>query len=208
MEIHEPKRQRHILITVKPFYGEGRELIGSIRVARNITLMKQAEQVLRAANTRLEQQVRERTEELNARTLHLEEANAALKALLRQRDEDRREFEQSVLCNLKSGILPYLERLKSIRTSHERIACLHQIESQIDQIASPFIRELTDKYLDLTPRELQVVRLVKEGRGNKEIAQLLNLSENTIKFHRFNVRRKLGLLGRHKNLRTSLASYA
>jgi two-component system, NarL family, response regulator YdfI len=40
--------------------------------------------------------------------------------------------------------------------------------------------ELTD---DLTPREIQVLQLLAEGLVNREIAERLNISEHTIKFH-------------------------
>jgi DNA-binding NarL/FixJ family response regulator len=36
---------------------------------------------------------------------------------------------------------------------------------------------------ELTPRELQVLRLIAEGQSNKEIARALGISEHTVKFH-------------------------
>ena len=42
---------------------------------------------------------------------HLSEANAALKALLRQREEDRRELEEALLTNVKNLVMPYVEKL-------------------------------------------------------------------------------------------------
>jgi len=44
----------------------------------------------------------------------------------------------------------------------------------------------------LTPRETEVLRLLADGSGNKEIAAHLNISEHTIKFH---IRSILGKLG-------------
>ena len=45
---------------------------------------------------------------------------------------------------------------------------------------------------DLTPRELDVLRLVAEGLPNKEIAHRLDISEHTVKFHVNALLRKLG----------------
>lgn len=44
----------------------------------------------------------------------------------------------------------------------------------------------------LTPREVEVLGLLAEGAGNKEIAQRLNLSEHTVKFHVSSILAKLG----------------
>ncbi len=52
-----------------------------------------------------------------------------------------------------------------------------------------------------------MANLVKEGKTNKEIAEMLFLSKNTILFHRHNIRTKLGLKGTKINLRTHLLSY-
>jgi len=48
----------------------------------------------------------------------------------------------------------------------------------------------------LTPREEQVVALVAEGMGNREIARELNLSEHTIKKYLYRVFEKLGISSR------------
>jgi DNA-binding NarL/FixJ family response regulator len=44
----------------------------------------------------------------------------------------------------------------------------------------------------LTPREIEVLRLLAEGLGNKEIAARLGISEHTVKFHVASVMGKLG----------------
>ena len=48
----------------------------------------------------------------------------------------------------------------------------------------------------LTPREEQVVALVAEGLGNRQIARELNLSEHTIKKYLFRIFEKLGISSR------------
>ena len=54
-------------------------------------------------------------------------------------------------------------------------------------------RNLQDSYDLLTDREKEVLQLLAEGKANKEIASLLNLSVYTVETHRSNLMQKLGL---------------
>jgi DNA-binding NarL/FixJ family response regulator len=54
-------------------------------------------------------------------------------------------------------------------------------------------RGLTDSYHLLTDREKQVLQLLAEGRSNKEVATLLELSLSTVETHRGNLMQKLNL---------------
>jgi len=45
---------------------------------------------------------------------------------------------------------------------------------------------------DLTPREMQVLQLIRDGSKNKQIADQLSISENTVNFHIKNIVDKLG----------------
>jgi len=45
----------------------------------------------------------------------------------------------------------------------------------------------------LTPRELEILRLIVDGKSNKEIAAVLNLSANTVAVHRANIMDALGI---------------
>src|SRR5207247_9633912 len=60
----------------------------------------------------------------------------------------------------------------------------------------------------LTPRELDVLRLVAQGLGNKEIAAELDLSTHTVKYHLASVLAKLGVRSRteavSRGIRTGL----
>ena len=62
-----------------------------------------------------------------------------------------------------------------------------------DYMRSLQSRNLTDSYGLLTDREKEVLQLLAEGRSNKEVATLLDLSLSTIETHRGNLMQKLNL---------------
>lgn len=161
----------------------------------------------------MEGRVRERTESLAAANLklkktttHLEETNTALKVLLRKRDQDKLEFEERILTNVKLLIEPHVESLKNSGLSPNQKAHLSLMESGLKEIISPFSHRLTSKYVGLTPGELEVAYLVKEGKRTKDVAAVLNLSDKTIEDYRKQLRSKLGIKNKRINLRTYLLS--
>jgi DNA-binding CsgD family transcriptional regulator len=156
---------------------------------------------------RAEKAVRKREVELKAQSHHLEEVNTALKVLLKQRENDKKELGENVLSNVKELISPYVERLKESRLNTNQKTLVDILESNLSNIISPFISKLSSKYFNFTPMEIRVSNLVKEGKTNKEIAELLDLSKNTILFHRYNIRNKLRLKNKKINLRSHLLSF-
>jgi DNA-binding NarL/FixJ family response regulator len=56
-------------------------------------------------------------------------------------------------------------------------------------------RDIEDSYELLTTREREILQLVAEGKSNKDVANLLNLSVYTVETHRSNIMEKLNLHG-------------
>jgi len=80
------------------------------------------------------------------------------------------------------------------------------LESNLNEIVSPFARSLSSKFLRLSHTELEVSNLIQQGKNTKGIAEIMNLAESTIDFHRNNIREKLGIKNRKISLKTYLAS--
>jgi two-component system, NarL family, response regulator LiaR len=117
--------------------------------------------------------------------------------------------DEKVFASIKAGAHGYLmkdvlppELVKAIRTVYRGEAQLHP------EIARKLMNEFstpvpTAPKHDLTERELDVLRLIAQGKSNKEIAEDLILSEKTVKTHVSNILQKL-----HLSDRTQAAVYA
>ena len=193
---------------IKPF--QDRELKAAIEVALYKKEMEQrlreAEEQLQKAHDELERRVEERTRELEVQKNSLAEINTAMKVLLKKREDDKTEIEDNILSNVKTLIEPYVNKLKRSSLPQGQQTLINILESNLNEIVSPFTRKLSSKLLNLTPSEIQVANLVKQGKTTKEMAGILNISGKTVGFHRENIRKKLGLKNKKANLRTHLLS--
>jgi DNA-binding NarL/FixJ family response regulator len=111
--------------------------------------------------------------------------------------------ESYVLRALKSGAKGYLlkdsaesDLMRAIKVVNEGKAFFSPEISKV--LAEDYVREIKvrgdeDSYDLLTPREREIVQLLVEGRSNKEIATLLNLSLYTVETHRRNLQSKLNI---------------
>jgi len=156
---------------------------------------------------RAEKALRQREKEQQAQAQHLEEVNTALKVLIKQREIDKTELQENVLSNVKELVTPYLDKIKKARLGTRQLTMLSILESNLSNIVSPFINKLSTKYFNFTPTEIKVANLIKEGHTNKEIAEVLLISKNTVLFHRHNIRTKLKIKNTRTNLRSRLLSF-
>ena len=111
--------------------------------------------------------------------------------------------ESYILRSLKAGARGYLlkeslgtEVIEAIRAVSQGRSFLTRKVSRIlqeDYIRQLEARGLEDSYDLLTDRERDVLQLVAEGKTNKEIAALLNISVTTVETHRGHLLQKLGL---------------
>ena len=153
-----------------------------------------------------EDDLKQSEKELQLKSQTLEEANIALKVLLKHREEDRSDMEENILSNVKKLVLPSIDKLKNLKLNETQLDHVNIIENHLKEIISPFLHNLTTKHFDLTPREIQIATLIKEGKTTKEMTEYLNISATAVDFHRKNIRSKLGIKNDKTNLRSLLLS--
>lgn len=188
---HSPEQKRWFIVRVVPFREE--QKAKAIVTHENITPIMEMQEALREKELELLQE-REK----------LEETNTALRVLLRQRDEDKTRLEETVYNNVDRLVLPYIEKLLQGRLSDKHRTLAEIADNNLRDIISPFLRTLSSLGLLLTPQEIEVANLVRNGRSSKEISDIMALSVAGVDFHRKRLRQKLGLANTKKNLRSFL----
>jgi len=192
---------RRTLITAVGQYDDDDCLTGLQGTIRDVTEQRQNEEELKKYREKLEVLVAERTRELEDKTKNLQEVNTTLNVLLQKREEDKKILEENLFANISSLVLPYLEQLKKNNLDMQQQFCLNTIEKNLDEIVSPLLKNI--QQFNMTPREIQIAYLIKDGKTTKEIATALGITEGSIATHRKNIRKKLGM-DRTSNLQSQL----
>lgn len=159
---------------------------------------------------------------LRERMAEVKEMNIALRQVLRSVEEERQEMLRTLHTRMKRRMLPALDKIARAETAEVREGYRNILAEQlVDMVGEPNgangsgglggpdgVRGADGgndlALLGLTPRELEVCRLIQLGRSGKEIADLLGISFETAQTHRKNIRKKLGLRGSATSLQTHL----
>jgi DNA-binding NarL/FixJ family response regulator len=206
-------------------WADGRQV--KLQIAWDITKRKRTEDAFRRGNNELESCVstcfeklqktgallnrktkehRKALSQVEEKASELEAVNAALQVILDKYRKQENELEEKIVSNIKNLIFPYMDILE--RYLHERRAavCFGLVKEKLVKLSSSFSKKLSSDLLELTPREIQVADLIKEGRTTKEIADFLHLSSSTVECFRDRLREKLGIKNKKVNLRSFLIS--
>lgn len=111
--------------------------------------------------------------------------------------------DASLLAAIQSGARGYLLKNLNAEEFLDMLAGLQRGEAALTrQMTARLLNGLARRSQrpapaeSLTPREIELLRLVAEGLPNKAIAQRLSVSENTVKYHMKNILQKLGVRNR------------
>jgi len=164
---------------------------------RDISARKAAELQLELTGAMLEKQKKD-----------LEEKNIALRQVLEQIEVEKREIKERVMANVEKVLQPQLEQAKrSVSPGNDALLkYLGIMEGELGLLTAGFGPRISDERLSLSPRELEICTMIKNGLTSKEMASMLHVSVQTIATHRKKLRKKLGLANKKVNLRVYLQS--
>jgi len=163
-----------------------------ISIVRNITERRTADKELLELSIKLEE---EKTE--------LQEKNVALEQILNHLEDERRAYRKELGQRVVSAVKPILERARHRAGPAERQES-DLLEAQLKAIVSEDADgDRWNRYATLTPREMELCDLLKDGLSSKEISHKLNVSLPTVHKHREQIRKKLGF----QNTRVNLTSF-
>jgi DNA-binding NarL/FixJ family response regulator len=183
-----------------------------VGLTQDITEQKLSRDALKLAQAELEKRVEERTaelaesnRELKRKSEALEKKNIALHEILDHIGEEKKNLKRQITTNVEESIIPTILRLKE-SSDPSNLRVLEILEKDLKELSSPFLDTLRSKYQKLTPRELEVCRMVRHGYTSKEIALALHNSEQTIIKQRKSIRKKLEISNSDINLASFLES--
>ncbi len=177
--IYEPHLNKYLDIKALPQFDKNKKISALVHIVKEVTERKLLKE-------------------------GIEESDIAFRGLLKQHNKDIEETKESILNNVRYLILPYIMSLKKTGLKPKQLDYLNIIESKLKNILSSF--SLLTGYFGLSAKEIKIADLIKEGRHDKEIMEILSISMETAKTHRQNIRKKLGIYGKRTNLREHLLS--
>jgi DNA-binding CsgD family transcriptional regulator len=170
-----------------------------LEIAVDISRRKELEQQQKTMNDLLEDMVKKRT-------ALLDEKNIALKMVLNNLEEEKKDMENALFDNYKRLLYPVIDSLKKTVTQKKQEDLIDILESRLKKSIRPLSKKMSDPLVNLTPTEIHIAELIRFGKSNKEISELLNCSTGTIARHRENIRKKINLTHKKINLRAFLSS--
>ena len=221
-----------VVQTVKtPVRDEKGRITGILGIFWDITRRKQDEEKLKKYQQRLEEMVEERTvnlagtnerlrQEINERRktekalresegrlreqkMALERKYIALGEVIEQIEHEKKHVKNDVVVNVEKLLLPILRKLKG-GTTHIESKYIDLLRRTCEELASSFGRKISAENMKLSPREIEICNMIKEGVSGKEISELLKICFKTVERHRNDIRRKFKLIGKKVNLTTFL----
>ncbi len=127
----------------------------------------------------------------------LDQKDLAIREVLRQIDRGKEEIKNNVVANVENLLMPIIQKLE---LKGESYYYLQLLRNNLRELTTSFGAKLSDQKSNLTPKEIEICNMIRNGLTNKEISTILNVSSRTTEKHRANIRKKLGIINKDFNL--------
>jgi DNA-binding CsgD family transcriptional regulator len=150
-------------------------------------------------------ELQETNRQLTLERQAIQESNTALRVVLARIEQEKEEVQQDIKTNVEKVLIPILEAL-ALQLPPAQLNYAEMLRTNLEEITSPFISQLSSSYHSLTPTEIAICNMIRNGARTKEIAQMRGVSAATVNRHREHIRRKLDITNSDTNLATYLES--
>jgi DNA-binding CsgD family transcriptional regulator len=134
--------------------------------------------------------------------MELLDTNRAVGVLARNIDKNRQEMENTIAKAINSQIMPIVQKLRKAKDLEKLQTELDILSANLQTLSSDLTGGM-NLMTTLTPTEVRVATMIKNGLTTQEISDKLYISLHTAKTHRRNIRKKLNV----RNSRINLSSY-
>lgn len=121
----------------------------------------------------------------------IQEQKLILQKVLESVEEGKKSLRMNVAFNVEQNILPLVDRLA--RSSSKESMTLQLLREHLKHVSTDYYRKIVSAKFNFSPTEISVVKLIKSGLREKEIADMLGISLSTVKKHKYSIRGKLGI---------------
>jgi DNA-binding CsgD family transcriptional regulator len=153
---------------------------------------------LEQENQRLHVDQREQSQKISA-------LQCVMATMERHTERATKEAEYRIFAQFRSFVMPLLEDIAGQRSDRLSGEMLDLLRKYVNDLASGLAAHL-QRSTSLSTQELRIALMVKNGWTSEAIAAHLHVSPETIKTHRRNIRRKLGLTSSNQKLSAYLQS--
>lgn len=144
--------------------------------------------------------------QLESEKASLNNMNIALQEVLKKIQDEKNHIRENIQANVDKVIEPLLNALE-MKLSHKDNKIAGLLRKNLKEIVSPFSNTLSKEFVRLTPVEINICNMIKNGLSTKEIARTRHISPATVSKQRENIRKKLNLTNRKTNLATYLNTF-
>ena len=148
--------------------------------------------------------LRELEETLRREQVDFVRKNVALNEVLQHIEQEKSVYRHEIATKMDGLLRPMLRKLQEQGRLERRDVDL--LERGLDETFGRDIDQYKNNMSKLTPRELDILEMIRSGRSSKQIAEALDLSSQTVHKHRQSIHRKLQIDHREINLATYLRS--